>query len=59
MHNEEVHNLYSSLCIRNGKDKKDEMGRTSSKNGERRNTYRLLARKPEGKKALERSISKW
>jgi hypothetical protein len=30
-----------------------------SKNGEKRNAYRLLVRKPEGKKPLGRPICRW
>jgi hypothetical protein len=40
LHNEELHNLYSSPCkIRMIKD---EMGRACSMNGEKRNAYRIL-----------------
>jgi hypothetical protein len=43
LHNEELHNLYSSRSIiRIMKVKEDEMGRACSTNGEKRNAYRIL-----------------
>jgi hypothetical protein len=39
--------------------KEDKMGRACSTNVERRNAYRLLVRKPEGKRSLERQRRKW
>jgi hypothetical protein len=54
LHNEDLHNLYSSpSIIRMKKSKKDEMDRACSTNGER-NTYRVLVGKPEGKGPLGR-----
>jgi hypothetical protein len=35
------------------------MGRACSTNGEKRNAYRILAAKPEGKRPLERSRRRW
>jgi hypothetical protein len=35
------------------------MGRACSTNGEKRNAYRILVGKPEGKRPLERSTRKW
>jgi hypothetical protein len=35
------------------------MGGASRTNGEKRNAYRILARKPEGKRQLGRPILKW
>jgi hypothetical protein len=39
--------------------KEDEMGRAYSTNGEKRNAYRILVGKPEGKKPLGRSRRRW
>jgi hypothetical protein len=35
------------------------MGRTSSTNGKKRNAYRILAGKPEGKRPLGRPRRRW
>jgi hypothetical protein len=37
----------------------DEMGGPCSTNGEKRNAYRLLVGKPEGKRPLERPRRRW
>jgi hypothetical protein len=37
----------------------DEMGGACSTNGEKRNAYRLLARKPEGRRPRERPRGRW
>jgi hypothetical protein len=37
----------------------DEMGRPCSMNGEKRNAYRLLVGKPEGKRPLGRPRCRW
>jgi hypothetical protein len=55
LHNEELHNLYSSP----GQDKKGEMGGACSTNGEERNAYRILMGKPEGKRPLGRPRRRW
>jgi predicted RNA-binding protein YlqC (UPF0109 family) len=55
LHDEELHNLYSSPNIMNFQVKEDEMGRVCSKNGEKRNAYKILVRKSEGKRPLGRS----
>jgi hypothetical protein len=39
--------------------KGDEMGRVCSTNGEKRTAYRVLGRKPEGKRPLGRPRSRW
>jgi hypothetical protein len=54
LHNEELHNLYSSPNIKNDQVKKDEMGRACSTNGAKRNAYRILVGKPEEKRSLGR-----
>jgi hypothetical protein len=51
MHNQELHNLYSSpRIIRIIKE--GEMGRACSMNGEKRNEYGVLVGKLEGKRSL-------
>jgi hypothetical protein len=53
LHNEELHKLYSSPnIIRMIKSRR--MGRACSTNGEKRNAYRVLVGKPEGKRPLGR-----
>jgi hypothetical protein len=52
VHNEELHNLYSSLM-------EDEMGRTCSMNGENRIAYRILVGKSEGNRLLGRQRRRW
>jgi hypothetical protein len=49
----ELHNLYSSPSIIKMKSRRM-IGRTCSMNGKNRNAYRLLVRKPEGKRPLGR-----
>jgi hypothetical protein len=39
--------------------KEDEMGRACSTNGEKRNAYRILVGKPEGKRPLGRPRRRW
>jgi hypothetical protein len=39
--------------------KKDEMGGACSTNGEKRNAYRILVGKPEGKRPLGRPRRRW
>jgi hypothetical protein len=50
LHNEELHNLYSSpsiIRVIKSRRMEDEMDRAYSTNGERRNAYRILVGKPE------------
>jgi hypothetical protein len=55
LHNEELHDLYSlPSIIKITKLRGGEMGGACSTNGEKRNTYRLLMGKPEGKRPLGR-----
>jgi hypothetical protein len=43
----------------NNQVKEDELGRTCSTNGGKRNAYRILVGNPEGKRPLERPRHKW
>jgi hypothetical protein len=52
LYNEELHTLYSPPS--SGKVKEEEMGRACIEMGEKRNVYRILLRKPEGKRPLGR-----
>jgi hypothetical protein len=57
LHNEERHNLYSSLnIIRMRKSKRMRWGGNVGGMGEQRNVYRILVGKPEGKRPLGRPI---
>jgi hypothetical protein len=56
LHYEELHNLYSSpSIIRMIKSRRMRFGT----NGEKRNAYRVLAGKPEGKRSLGRPRRRW
>jgi hypothetical protein len=60
LHNEELHNLYSSpSIIRMIKVKEDKMDWACSTNGEKRNTYMILVGNPEGKRPLGRPRRRW
>jgi hypothetical protein len=59
LHNEELHNLYSSPSIIKNEDKQDEMGRACSMNGEKRNACRILVGKPEVKRPLGTPNRRW
>jgi hypothetical protein len=54
-----VLNVYWKIILKflleNKKVEEDEVGRTCGTNGEKRNVYRLLIGKPEGKRPLGRS----
>jgi hypothetical protein len=53
LHNEELHNLYSSpSIIRMIKSRRMRWAGHVSRMGEKRNAYRILVRKPERKKSL-------
>jgi hypothetical protein len=57
LHNEELHNLYSSPS--NDQVKEDQMGRACRTNDERRNAYRILVGKPQGRRLLGRPRRRW
>jgi hypothetical protein len=60
LHNEELHNLYSSPSIvRIIKSKSIRWVRHLARMEEKRNVYRLLVGKPEGKRPLGRSRCRW
>jgi hypothetical protein len=60
LHNEELPNLYSSpSIIRIIKSRRMRCIRACSPNGEKRNAYRLLAGKPEGKRPLGKPRRRW
>jgi hypothetical protein len=60
LHNEELHNLYSSpSIIRIIKSRKMKWMGHVARMGEKRNACRLLVRKPEGKRPLGTRIRRW
>jgi hypothetical protein len=60
LHNEELHNLYSSLSvIRIIKSRRMRWAGHVAQMGEKRNVYRLLVGKPEGKRPLGRPRRRW
>jgi hypothetical protein len=60
LHNEELHNLYSSpSIIRIIKLRRMRWVGHVARMGEKRNTYRLLVGKPEGRRPLERPRCRW
>jgi hypothetical protein len=60
LHNEELHNLYSSpSIIRIIKSRRMMWAGHVARIGEEKNVYRLLAEKPEGKRPLGRPIHRW
>jgi hypothetical protein len=61
LHNEEIHNLYFSPNTYNQNDqvKEHELGRHVARMEEKRNAYRMLLGKSEGKRSLGRSRRRW
>jgi hypothetical protein len=60
LYNEELHNLYSSpSIIRIIKSRRMRWAGHVARMGEKRNVYRLLVGKPEGKRLLGRPRHRW
>jgi hypothetical protein len=60
LHNEELHNLYSSpSIIIIIKSRRMRLSGHVARIGEKRNAYRILVGKPEGKRPLGRPRRKW
>jgi hypothetical protein len=60
LHNDELHNLYSSPnIVRVIKSRKLRWARHVARMGEGRGVYRVLFGKPEGKRPLERTRRRW
>jgi hypothetical protein len=60
LHNEELHNLYSSASIiRIIKSRRMRWAGHVTRMGEKRSVYRLLVGKPEGKRPLGRPRRRW
>jgi hypothetical protein len=60
LHNEELHNLYSSpSTIRMIKSRRMRWAGHVARMGEKRNSCRILVRKPEGKRPLGRPRRRW
>jgi hypothetical protein len=60
LHNKELHNLYSSpSIIRIIKSRRMRWAGHVARMGEKRNVYRLLVGKPEGKRPLGRPRRRW
>jgi hypothetical protein len=60
LHNDELHNLYSSTSIiRMVKSRDKRWARNVARMGGKRNTYRLLVGKPEGNRPLVTSRLRW
>jgi hypothetical protein len=60
LHNEELHNLYSSPnIIRMIKSRRMRRAGHVARMGETRNAYRILVEKPEGKRPLGRPRRRW
>jgi hypothetical protein len=60
LHNEELHNLYSSPdIIRQIKSRGIRWAGHVARMGEERKLYKILVEKPEGKRPLRRSRSRW
>jgi hypothetical protein len=60
LHNEELHNLYSSPnLIRTIKSRRMRWAGHVARMGEKRNAYRILLGKPEGRRPLGRPRRRW
>jgi hypothetical protein len=60
LHNEELHNFYSSpSIIKLVKSRTMRWVRHVARMGEKRNAYRILVGKPEGKRPLGRPRRRW
>jgi hypothetical protein len=60
LHNEELHNLYPSPnIIRMIKSRRMRWAEHVARMGEKRNAYRILVGKPEGRRPLRRPRRKW
>jgi hypothetical protein len=60
LHNEELHNLYSSpSIIRMIKSRRMRWAGHVTRMGTKRNSYKMLAGKPEGRRSLERKRRRW
>jgi hypothetical protein len=59
LHNEELHDLYSSPSIIRIIMVRRMMGRACNTNGEKRNAYGLLVGKPEGRRPLGSPRRRW
>jgi hypothetical protein len=59
LHNEERHNLYSSPSIITSRMMKSRRVGHVARMGEKTNAYRILMRKAEGKRPLERPRRRW
>jgi hypothetical protein len=60
LHNEELHDLYSlPSIIRIGKTRRMRWTGHVTRMGEKRNMYRLLVGKPEGRRSLGRPRHRW
>jgi hypothetical protein len=60
LHNEELHNLYCSpSIIRTITSRRMSLAGHVARRGEKRNAYKILAGKPEGRRPLGRPRSRW
>jgi hypothetical protein len=59
LHNKKLHNLYASQNIRVNKSRKMRWTGHVAYMGEMRNAYKVLVRKPEGKRPLRRPGHRW
>ena len=59
LHKKELHALYSSKFYTGDQIKKNEMGRACSTHEERRDAYRVLVGKPNGRRPFGRTWRRW